>query len=81
MDNSIPNLAACLSLSPRPFGPSTILASNTCPSPRLFFPSRSDVMVLSMRTFKFPAHHILAPSFFDTAIYLPEYVLEGPEQP
>ena len=53
-----------------------------CPSlvSRLGFPFPKNVRILSTRTLKSPAHQILAPSFLGAALWLPDYVLIGPEQ-
>ena len=76
MDTRPPHLCI-LQSGPSPLGPSIILASIACPSPRLPFTSQANVMAPSIRTFKFPAHRVLEPGFLSTAVYLPAYVLNG----
>ena len=77
VDHPGPQPLCTLQPSPSPLGPSIILASVVGPNPQLSFTSQANVVVLSVRTFKFPAHHILEPGFRSTAIHLPAHIHNG----
>ena len=78
VDHPGPQPLCTLQPSPSPLGPSIILASVVGPNPQLSFTSQANVVVLSDKTFKFPAHHILKPGFRSRpAVHLPADVHNG----
>ena len=78
VDHPGPQPLCTLQPSPSPLGPSIILASVVGPNPQLSFTSQANVVVLSDKTFKFPAHHILKPGFRSRpAVCLPADIHNG----